>query len=194
MSWMATGRYGLRAADTGVALVQELINTRSVEGAPDLLAGRGSAQEWWDGSIRHWAAVRGVAVPQGELSDEDAAALRRLRATFERFVDSGELPAEAVPGVTVTLAPGADGVVRPVPTGRGPDWLASALWSETLLAQQSDTWSRIKLCRNEDCRTAFYDASRNRSGVWHDVTTCGNVANLRAARARKRRITADGDR
>ncbi|WP_326559205.1 CGNR zinc finger domain-containing protein [Micromonospora sp. NBC_01796] len=194
MSWMATGRYGLRAADTGAALIQDLINTRALDGAPDLLSGRGHAQEWWDRSVRHWASVRGVAVPDGDLSDEDAAALRRLRTTFERLIEGGELPSGATPGVAVTLVPGEDGMVRPVPSGRGTEWLASALWSETLLAQQSDTWSRIKLCRNETCRTAFYDASRNRSGVWHDVSTCGNVANLRAARERKRRTAADRDR
>ena len=33
---------------------------------------------------------------------------------------------------------------------------------------------------------AFYDRSRNNGRVWHDVHTCGNVANLRASRARRR--------
>jgi predicted RNA-binding Zn ribbon-like protein len=36
------------------------------------------------------------------------------------------------------------------------------------------------------CPCAFYDRSRNNSRVWHDVRTCGNVANLRASRARRR--------
>ena len=69
--------------------------------------------------------------------------------------------------------------------------MASALWSEALLAQQAGTWSRLKLCHNAQCRTAFYDTSRNNSGVWHDVSTCGNSANLRAFRER-RRITTIG--
>jgi predicted RNA-binding Zn ribbon-like protein len=193
MSWMASRRYGLRTADTGAALVQDLINTRGVPGSPDLLAEYRDAQAWWDQSVRHWAAIRGVTVPEGDLSDDDVAALRRLRTTFEEYLDKGEVTPEAAPGVTVTLAPGNDGLVRPAPTGRGWRWLASALWSETLLAQQTGTWSRIKLCRNDDCRTAFYDASRNRSGVWHDVTRCGNVANLRASRDRKRSRLANKD-
>jgi len=33
---------------------------------------------------------------------------------------------------------------------------------------------------------AFFDRSRNNSGVWHDVKFCGNAANLRAFRARQR--------
>lgn len=190
---MATGRYGVRTTDTGAVLVQELIGTRAVEDVPDLLAERESARAWWDESVRGWAAMRGVTVPAGALSDEDVAALRELRATFDALLArDGNAPAVAA-GVTVTLALGDDGLVRPVPTGDGSRWLASALWSETLLAQQTDVWSRIKLCRNEDCRTAFYDSSRNRSGVWHDVTTCGNVANLRASRERKRRRSAVTD-
>jgi hypothetical protein len=190
---MATGRYGIRTADTGAVLIQELVGTRAVEDEPDLLAERGSAQAWWDESVRGWAAMRGVTVPEGVLSDEDLAALRDLRATFDALLArDGDAP-QVAPEVTVTLALGESGLVRPVPTGEGPDWLASALWSETLLAQQSDVWSRIKLCRNVVCRTAFYDSSRNRSGVWHDVTTCGNVANLRASRERKRLKSAETD-
>ncbi|TFV34142.1 CGNR zinc finger domain-containing protein [Streptomyces sp. T1317-0309] len=32
----------------------------------------------------------------------------------------------------------------------------------------------------------FYDRTRNNIGVWHSVRSCGNPANLRASRARKR--------
>nr|BFE77329.1 hypothetical protein GCM10020092_106300 [Actinoplanes digitatis] len=92
----------------------------------------------------------------------------------------------------VSLVPDADGWVRMVPSGRGTRWLASALWAETLLAQQAGLWSRLKLCHNIDCRAAFFDTSRNNSGVWHDVSTCGNTANLRAFRERKRLMGGSG--
>jgi len=36
------------------------------------------------------------------------------------------------------------------------------------------------------CRVAFYDRSRNASGVWHSVRICGNAINLRAHRERRR--------
>ncbi len=65
-------------------------------------------------------------------------------------------------------------------------WLASAVWGEVLLAQRDGRWERLKVCRNPACPCAFYDRSRNNSRVWHDVHTCGNVANLRASRARRR--------
>jgi predicted RNA-binding Zn ribbon-like protein len=80
-----------------------------------------------------------------------------------------------------------------VPSGRGTRWLASALWAEALLAQQAGLWPRLKLCHNADCRAAFFDTSRNNSGVWHDVSTCGNTANLRAFRERKRLMGNSGN-
>jgi predicted RNA-binding Zn ribbon-like protein len=101
----------------------------------------------------------------------------------------GALPPADVP---VSLVPDADGWVRMVPSGRGTRWLASALWAEALLAQQAGLWPRLKLCHNVDCRAAFFDTSRNNSGVWHDVSTCGNTANLRAFRERKRLMGGSG--
>ena len=59
-----------------------------------------------------------------------------------------------------------------------------------LLAQQTGAWSRLKLCRESGCRSAFYDTSRNGSGVWHNVRSCGNIANLQTSRARKKTRTA----
>ena len=60
------------------------------------------------------------------------------------------------------------------------------IWGEVFLAQRADTWKRLKLCHKAACSSAFYDRSKNNSGVWHDVKMCGNAANLRASRARRR--------
>ena len=78
------------------------------------------------------------------------------------------------------------GAVQLEPNGSGWRWLASALWGEILLSQQAGTWRRIKRCHNHRCGSTFYDRSKNTSGVWHDVKTSGNAANLRASRARRR--------
>jgi len=62
------------------------------------------------------------------------------------------------------------------------------VWGAVLMAQTLDTLPRLKLCRNAACGSAFYDRSKNNSGVWHDVHTCGNSANLRASRARRKEL------
>lgn len=182
----------MREAPAGLALVQELLNTRATMAyGPDLLALPDDAQRWLTEALTTWSRVTGLPAPVLLLSASDMRALRRLRTTFENVVmvgirtqePDGGLPPADVP---VSLVPDSDGWVRIVPTGRGTRWLASALWTEAMLAQQGGLWPRLKLCHNADCRAAFFDTSRNNSGVWHDVSTCGNTANLRAFRERKR--------
>ena len=46
------------------------------------------------------------------------------------------------------------------------------------------SWQRVKACRANDCRWAFYDRSRNRSGVWCEMAVCGNRTKVRAYRER----------
>lgn len=197
MSWKASARHGVREAPAGLALVQELINTRpTMSYGADLLVMTDDAQPWLTESLATWSRVSGLPAPTLLLSSADLRSLRRLRTTFENVILSGSSPEPdgALPpaDVPVSLVPDADGWVRMVPTGRGTRWLASALWAEALLAQQAGLWPRLKLCHNADCRAAFFDTSRNNSGVWHDVSTCGNTANLRAFRERKRLLGGSG--
>jgi predicted RNA-binding Zn ribbon-like protein len=199
MSWKASARHGVREAPAGLALVQELINTRATMSyGADLLANADDTQIWLTEALATWSRASGLPAPILLISTADLRALRRLRTTFENVVLAGasQEPDGALPpaDVPVSLVPDADGWVRMVPTGRGTRWLASALWAEALLAQQAGLWPRLKLCHNIDCRAAFFDTSRNNSGVWHDVSTCGNTANLRAFRERKRLLGGSGGR
>ncbi|OZD04964.1 peptide chain release factor 2 [Rhodococcus sp. 06-235-1A] len=169
MSQSPTERFHLAPAPDGLQVVQNLLNTRAIDvyGLPDLIADGEAASRTWE-------------MP---LSDDDAVTLRTLRSDVEAAI-AGDVAAR--PAVRVELVTDIDGTVRLSPTGTGTDWIASEIWSEVLLAQKADTWRRLKRCKNEVCGSAFYDRSRNNSGVWHDVKTCGNVANLRASRARKK--------
>ncbi|MFI5494235.1 CGNR zinc finger domain-containing protein [Actinoplanes sp. NPDC051859] len=199
MSWKASARHGVRDAPAGLGLVQDLINTRpTMAYAADLLATADDAQRWLGDALAMWSRVAALPAPVLLLSSTDLRSLRRLRSTFEGVIlaGSGRGPAHdgALPpaDVPVTLVPDAEGWVRIVPSGRGTRWLASALWAEALVAQQAGLWPRMKLCHNSECRAAFFDTSRNNSGVWHDVSTCGNTANLRAFRERKRLLGGTG--
>jgi len=48
----------------------------------------------------------------------------------------------------------------------------------------TDGWKRLKTCRDETCRVAFYDQSRNRSRAWCSMEVCGNREKARSFRAR----------
>ena len=64
--------------------------------------------------------------------------------------------------------------------------LGSQLLAIAFQAQIEGTWERLKLCENPDCRWAFYDNSRNKSGSWCRMGLCGNRLKNRAYRERHR--------
>jgi predicted RNA-binding Zn ribbon-like protein len=184
--WAASHRYGAVPAPGGLGLVHDFLNTISVATyGPDLLADTTLARDWVDGAVRTWSALRGVEAQPPALDDADLAKLRALRATIAKLV-AGETPEDTLRSASASFALSDTGEVRLEPAGNGWRWLASALWGEILLGQQHDTWRRIKTCHNHWCGSVFYDRSKNNSGVWCNVKRCGNAANLRASRARRR--------
>ncbi|OBI55815.1 peptide chain release factor 2 [Mycobacterium sp. E796] len=168
-------------------MVQDFLNTVGIgEYGPDLLADAAVAGDWAAGAVRTWATARGLAVQPPPLGDSDVAKLRALRDTIARLVAGEPLTGRATGAASASLTLSETGEVRLEPAGTGWRWLASALWGEILLSQRDDTWRRLKQCHSPGCASTFYDRSKNNSGVWHDVKTCGNAANLRASRARRR--------
>ena len=189
MSETASGRYRIDLAPQGLALVQELLNTLSAgrPRQPDLLSNRELAQPWLERTVALWAARTGAdQPPQISLSKRDLPKLRALRDQLRGAVSGAWNPSSSEPTGSLQLSLTAAGTVAVHPQGQGARWVSSAVLGELYLAQQRDTWRRLKLCRNDRCGTAFYDRSRNNNGVWHDVHICGNAANLRASRARRK--------
>ncbi|MEX2984127.1 CGNR zinc finger domain-containing protein [Streptomyces sp. C36] len=195
--WPATARYALEAAPGGLGLVQDLLNTAAVEGSGhgDLLAGPDEARAWADAAVAGWTAVTGQPVPPVALDADGLEELRAFRDDLHRVTaeagwdgaGAGAGPAPLVLHCTATaLQLGEDGVVRLEPRGAGWRRLASLVLVAAFEAQSAGTRRRLKTCRAPHCRLAFYDRSRNNSGVWHEVKACGNAANLRAYRARRR--------
>ncbi|MEU4204992.1 CGNR zinc finger domain-containing protein [Streptomyces sp. NPDC045470] len=195
MPWPATARYDLEAAPGSLGLVQDLLNTISAGSPqePDLLQGIESAQKWVNEAMARWSEGVGQAVPDIILDAESLTELRSFRDDLQALVALGPEAAqdaqEAVPVLhtaTAALQLGQDGLVRLEPRGSGWRRLAALVIAAAFEGQRADTRRRLKTCRNPRCKVAFFDRSRNNSGVWHDVKTCGNTVNLRAYRARRR--------
>jgi predicted RNA-binding Zn ribbon-like protein len=91
----------------------------------------------------------------------------------------------------VDLMVTADGSA-PAPRGDGLAWLTGAVAIELHLAGLAGQRNRLKVCRNERCGVTFHDQSKNNSRTWHDVSTCGNKANVRADRERQREAATRG--
>ena len=170
-----------------MALVQDFLNTRPTgSGGQDLLTDLDSARSWLDSAVAEWASQTNRKLDPPEIAMHDVVGLRELRSAIESLIDGEALSAELLTH-PAEIALTNVGQLRLEPVGIGWRWLASALVGEILLAQRADTWKHLKLCRNPYCHTAFYDRTKNGNGVWHDVKTCGNSANLRASRARRRK-------
>ncbi len=112
----------------------------------------------------HLLARLGEPLADGAAATLDAAS-RRARLTV-RFTGTDE----------TDLAPEAAGV----------DGALGRLLAIVARAIADGTWPRLKVCPDDRCLWAFYDASRNRSAVWCDMRVCGNRAKVREFRARTR--------
>ena len=70
------------------------------------------------------------------------------------------------------------------PAGHGAERTIAALLAIVYDAMRRGYWPRLKACRKESCRWAYYDRSKNGSGVWCDMAVCGN--RMKAKRRRNR--------
>ncbi len=80
---------------------------------------------------------------------------------------------------------------RVEPASDGVDQALGRLLAIVFRSMSEDTWSRMKACGNPDCRWAFYDTSKNHSGRWCDMASCGNRMKARAFRERARARSAE---
>jgi predicted RNA-binding Zn ribbon-like protein len=202
MPWSATSRYGLVPAPGALGLVQDLLNTAQAGHEPDLLADVASARAWLREATAEWSAATGRPGPEVVLDAGDLQELRVFRDDLREV--TGPTGLREVTGRADGAAPGAgpaapvlhagaavlelgsDGSVRLRPEQTGQQELLTLVLAALYEGQHAGTSRRLKTCRNPRCRVAFYDRSRNASGVWHSVRVCGNAINLRAHRERRR--------
>jgi hypothetical protein len=162
--WPATGRYGYRPAPPGgLALVQDLLNTRaSGRAGPDLLAERDSAQSWARTALRLWSVVRGTEPPLVDLSGDDVLRLREVRDRIDGAVrGNASVISAGESAVVVTLSVRAPGELALMPSGHGWPWLRSAVWGELALSHETGTWPRLRQCSDPWCCGTFYDSTWN---------------------------------
>ncbi|MFJ6393363.1 CGNR zinc finger domain-containing protein [Streptomyces sp. NPDC091972] len=177
------GRFRVAPAPDKLRLVQDLLNTAPVTkrrgDVPDLLDAPDSAAKWLSG---HGISATSPGVNSlRELRD----AIRRSLIARDHGPDAVSGQAPVVIEASARLRLDADGIVRFAPGPAGIPALIEHVLTAIHDAQRAGTWRRLKLCRSQECLVAFWDSSRNTSGVWHDVRTCGNAENLRKSRARR---------
>lgn len=176
-----------QAAPAGLELVRQFVNTLDVELATDALATPAGASEW--------LAAHSLGDDE-PLANDDAERLRRLREALRDLLDANnsgeEPPATALAILNDQAGEAALGLrfdaggAELVSSCGGVDSAIATILATVHEAMRERTWARLKACPADDCRWAFYDHSRNRSGTWCRMEECGNRAKARAYRERHR--------
>jgi predicted RNA-binding Zn ribbon-like protein len=174
------------AAPGRLQLVEHLINSVEVaDGARDQIA--------TPAGLEAWLADAGYAAHPSETDVGRVLQIREgLRSVLEAH--SGE-PVDAAAVASLNHALGASSVQLQVDddgtpalvAGDGIERFVADLANALLTATADGTWARLKICRDDTCRWAFYDRSKNRSGAWCSMDDCGSKAKMRAYRERQAR-------
>jgi predicted RNA-binding Zn ribbon-like protein len=147
-------------------------------------------------AAQRWLAERDLLPPDTALGEADVARLRKLRDLLRHLAAANNgHPLE--PGALESLdqiAAAAPLVLRfgsrpePVLRPAGPAFNAVIGGVLALLyhAIRDGKWQRLKRCPGNGCPFTFYDASRNRTGMWCAMSICGNRTKVRNYQNRKR--------
>ena len=172
-----------------LALVRAFVNTLDIDEGED---------EFGDpAALAAWLAARGLLEEGVKAS---AADLRRttwlreaLRELLLRNNDGRPVPADAAKVLDdvaarahLRLRVDAGGSARLEAEGRSVDSALGRLLIIVYRSMETDTWSRLKACREDTCQWAFYDHSKNRSGHWCSMEVCGSRHKARQYRARRK--------
>ncbi len=144
-------------------------------------------------TIEWWLEENELLPTDADASPKDLAwageVLEALRSRV--FENMGKDPDPAAMAIldaataTAGLVPrfGAEGLV---PTAAGVPGAVGQVLAVAFLADLDGSWRRFRECDSPDCRSVFYDRSKNHSGRWCTMAECGNRAKVRAYRERER--------
>lgn len=177
-------------------VVQDFINTRDIEHGADVLDTAETLGRWLR---RRELLDRGERL-QNRTDLERARRLREaLRALCAANHDQQPPPPEPVEIVeatarraVLTVSHSRDAGWRLQPQTAGLDRALGRLVAVVYDAISSDRWWRLKVCQNNACLWAFWDASPNRAGRWCAMAICGNRAKITAYRQRTTPAAPEG--
>jgi predicted RNA-binding Zn ribbon-like protein len=173
-----------QTAPAQLELVRQFVNTLDIEDGTDEL-------DSTTGTLA-WLAAHALADADAQIDESDRHRLVAVREALRGLLLANNLgepaPPEALAALNeqsaeaaIVLRFGADGAALVTRCG-GVDSAIGRLLAIVHSSMGERTWPRLKACPAEDCRWAFYDHSRNRSGTWCEMGKCGNRAKARRFR------------
>jgi predicted RNA-binding Zn ribbon-like protein len=146
-------------------------------------------------SVRWWISSRSLVEADDSIKDQDLAWALRVRDALVSKVreNMGEPRNETATeflnhaadetGLRVCFGCGDDSPIHVEATGvRGA---IGRILGTAFLAELDGRWERFRLCHDPGCASVFFDRSKNKSGKWCSMSSCGNRAKVRAFRERQ---------
>jgi predicted RNA-binding Zn ribbon-like protein len=171
---------------TQLDIVRDYVNTLDFETGIDAIA--------TPDELAMWFSEQGLVDDLVEPSDEEHAdALAVREAIRELLLANNAVDTDAGAASKTLEEAGRKAQLgvrfengRPVlaPEGEGARGAIGRIVAIVAELAPTDEWKRLKGCRDEHCRVAFYDKSRNRSRAWCSMEVCGNREKARSFRAR----------
>jgi predicted RNA-binding Zn ribbon-like protein len=167
-------------------LVLDFVNTRGIEPRRDDLDSPRALSMWFADRGLVNAGCRATGTDLREAR-EVREAIRTLLAAHNALPGAGEAATETLQraarrtGLAVRFT---DTGYELEPTAAGVRGALGRVLVAVAATMADGTWSRLKVCRADDCAEAFLDTAKNRSRAWCSMESCGNRHKVRAYRAR----------
>jgi predicted RNA-binding Zn ribbon-like protein len=177
-----------KTAPDALYLVQRFVNSVDLESGEDEL----DSPE----ALGAWFAERELMEKGGPVSPADLRRALDVREGLRAvLLEHNGLPLDEERVRRLDQAVGRAPVRVRFEPGRDPELVASCEGVDGAIARlmamvaagvEGGTWERLKACPREECEWAFYDKSKNSSGRWCSMESCGNIEKARAFRERRR--------
>lgn len=147
-------------------------------------------------AARRWLVDSGLGIPSIKVDQDGLDRLLELRGAVRALLEVNSHGGSAQTAVAELGRIAADYPVRLGPDAEGRldidltpqasvDDVIAQLLGIAFRSQLAGEWGRLKICASDECRWAFFDASRNRGGTWCQMEVCGNRVKNRAYRKRQ---------
>lgn len=151
--------------------------------------------------LKAWLVGRGLLGREETVGEPDLELAVNVRDALRSAASANSSPAgerSDAAGVSFEESP----LVVRLGEASGPE-LASGeggvkgalgrILADVVVAASKGTWARMKICAAEDCRWAYYDHSKSRTGRWCAMETCGNRHKTRRYRQKRRGSARRGE-
>jgi len=185
-----------------VRLVNEFLNTVDLERFGEHAGKPEAEREGLRSPARlgDWLTARGLLGRGETVGAQDLRLAVEVRDALRAAASANSDQAEERPAAArmsfdeLPLVVRLDEAWRPTLAGAegGVGGALGRILADVVVAASKGTWARIKICAAEDCRWAYYDHSKSRTGRWCAMETCGNRHKTRRYRQRRRDSVGEG--